>query len=370
MPGAFCARTAARNTCLKAWLPEGINTGTDLPRVLVVAPNWIGDALMCQPMLARLLQMRSDAVVDMLAPKWVLPVAQRMPEVSEAIESPFGHGEFDLRRRWRLGRTLAARNYDQAIVLPNTLKSALAPFFADIPLRSGYVGESRYGLLNILHRLDRKNPPPMVERYLALAGKPGEPLPEIPRTRLAASGVNLARTLAQLSLPAPSDARPVAVLCPGAEYGPAKRWPAEHYADLAVNLGEAGYSVWLMGSEADKGVAQSILGAAPGCAIDLCGKTDLASAIDLIAVAHVVISNDSGLMHIAAALERPLVALFGSSSPKHTPPRSEKARVEYLAIECSPCFARVCPLGHFRCMRELSPRRILAEALAAADRAH
>ncbi len=323
---------------------------------------------MCQPMLARLLQKRPDATIDLLAPRWVLPVAQRMPEVSEAIESPFGHGEFDLRGRWRTGRMLARRGYDHAIVLPNTLKSALAPFFAGIPLRAGYVGELRYGLLNILHKLDRGNPPPMVERYLALAGKPGEPLPAIPRTRLAASGANLARTLVQLSLPPPTDEHPVAVLCPGAEYGPAKRWPAEHYAGLAVKLGEAGFSVWVMGSQADKPVARAILAASPGCAVDLCGRTDLAGAIDLIGAAHVVVSNDSGLMHIAAALDRPLVALFGSSSPKHTPPRSAKARVQYLAIECSPCFARVCPLGHLRCLRELSPERIFGEALAAAGR--
>jgi len=324
---------------------------------------------MAQPLLARLLQKRPDAAIDLLAPKWVLPVAQRMPEVNEAIESPFGHGELGLRARWRLGRTLARRGYDQAIVLPNTFKSALAPFFADIRLRAGYVGESRYGLLNILHKLDRRNPPPMVERYLALAESPGAPLPEVPRTRLSASGANLARALAQLSLAPPSDDHPVAVLCPGAEYGPAKRWPAEHYGELATKLNEAGFSVWLMGSQADKPVAQAILDAHPGCAIDLCGKTDLGSAIDLIAVAHVVISNDSGLMHIAASLDRPLVALFGSSSPQHTPPRSEKARVEYLAIECSPCFARVCPLGHFRCMRDLTPARIFGEALAAAGRA-
>jgi len=321
---------------------------------------------MAQPMLARLRQIRPDVVIDMLAPRWVLPLAQRMPEVREAIESPFGHGEFGLRGRWTLGRSLAARGYAQAIVLPNTLKSALIPFFANIPLRSGYVGETRYGLLNILHKLDRKDPPPMVERYLALAGVPGEPLPMVPDTRLATSGANLARALAQLSLGPPSDKHPVAVLCPGAEYGPAKRWPAQYYADLAVKLGEAGFSVWIMGSQGDQAVAHAILEAKPGCAIDLCGKTDLASAIDLIAAARVVISNDSGLMHIAAALGRPQVALFGSSSPRHTPPRNANARVQYLAIECSPCFERNCPLGHLRCLRDLKPERIFGEALAAA----
>ncbi len=324
---------------------------------------------MAQPMLARLLQRRPDALIDVLAPAWVLPVAERMPEVSATIESPFAHGQLGLRERWRLGRGLAARNYVQAIVLPNTLKSALVPFFANIPLRAGYVGESRYGLINIVHKLSRTAPPPMAERYLALAGEPGAPLPEVPRTRLEASGANLARTLVDLSLAPPSDARPVAVLCPGAEYGPAKRWPAQYFAALAGMLGEAGFAVWLMGSKADQPVARAILEAGPGCATDLTGRTSLAGAIDLIAAAHVVVSNDSGLMHIAAALDRPLVALYGSSSPVHTPPRTDKARVQYLAIECSPCYERTCPLGHFRCMRELAPERIFAEALAASGRA-
>lgn len=331
---------------------------------------------MAQPLFARLLQKRPDLVIDVLAPGWVRPLLQRMPQVTDTIESPFGHGELNLRGRWRLGRSLARRGYAKAIVLPNTLKSALVPFFADIPLRVGYVGESRYGLLNILHKLNRNSPPPMAARYLALAEPRDEPPPAslsaplygLARTRLSVSGSNLAITLARLSLAPPSDARPVAVLCPGAEFGPAKRWPAEHYADLAARLGTAGFSVWLMGSAADAPVGAAILAARPGCAVNLCGQTDLASAIDLMAVAHVVISNDSGLMHVAAALDRPLVALFGSSSPLHTPPATDRARVQYLALDCSPCYARDCPLGHFRCMRELSPSKVFDETLAAAGR--
>ncbi len=322
---------------------------------------------MCQPLLARLRQQQPNLEIDVLAPKWVLPVVERMAEVSGTIESPFDHGDLDLRGRWRLGRLLASKRYERAIVLPNTLKSALAPFFAGIPIRAGYVGESRYGLLNVLHRLDHTNPPPMLERYLALAGAPGEPVPDPLPTRLDPSEENLARALAVLSLPKPSEDQPVAILCPGAEYGSAKRWPAVYYADLALRLKASGFAVWLMGSQSDKPVTEAILQAKPGCAIDLTGKTDLATAIDLISVASVVISNDSGLMHVAAALDRPLVALFGSSSPAHTPPRSTKARVQYLAIECSPCYARECPLGHFRCMRELAPERIFREALAAAS---
>lgn len=334
---------------------------------------------MAQPLLARLLQKRADLVIDVLAPKWVLPLLERMPEVSETIESPFRHGELNLRGRWGLGRSLASRGYAKAVVLPNTLKSALIPFFADIPLRVGYLGESRYGLLNIRHKLDRSNPPPMVQRYLALADAPGASAtldasiatPTAPgprRARLSVSGANLAQALTRLALAPPSDARPVAVLCPGAEFGPAKRWPPGYYAELAAGLVAAGFTVWLMGSAADSAAAEAILAARPGCAVNLCGKTDLGSAIDLMAVAHVVVSNDSGLMHVAAALERPLVALFGSSSPRHTPPSSVDARIQYLALECSPCFARECPLGHFRCMRELIPGHILAVALAAAGR--
>lgn len=327
---------------------------------------------MAQPLLARLRDKRAGLAIDVLAPAWVLPLLSRMPEVSDTIESPFAHGEFNLRGRWRLGRSLAARGYGEAFVLPNTMKSALIPFFADIPLRVGYVGETRYGLLNVLHRQPRGEPLPMVSRYLALADAPGAgpdaaAPPQLPtRARLEVSGANLASALARLSLAPPSDARPVAVLCPGAEFGPAKRWPAEYYAELAAGLQAAGYAVWIMGSATDSAAGDAILKARPGCAINLCGRTDLASAIDLMAVAHVVISNDSGLMHVAAALARPLVALFGSSSPQHTPPASANARVQYLALECSPCFARTCPLGHFRCMRELEPQRILAEALAAA----
>lgn len=344
-----------------------------MTRILVVAPNWIGDALMAQALLARLHQRLPGVIIDVLAPRWVLPLLERMPEVAEAIESPFGHGELRLRERWRLGRSLAKRGYAKAIVLPNTLKSALLPFFADIPLRAGYVGESRYGLLNVLHRLPKKAPPPMVERYLALADVPGAPLPALPRTTLTVSGTHLARTLAALDLAPPSDARPVAALCPGAEYGPAKRWPAEHFAELAQALGGRGYAVWILGSGADRPVGEAILAARPGLAAhtrNLCGQTDLGAAIDLLAVSQVVISNDSGLMHVAAALDRPLVALFGSSSPAHTPPRppegSQRTRIQYLALDCSPCFQRECPLGHFRCMRELSPQRVFEEALAAA----
>jgi heptosyltransferase-2 len=301
-----------------------------LPRILVVAPNWIGDALMAQPLLARL-----HGEIDVIAPAWVAPVMRRMPEVSDVIAAPFRHGPLQLRERWALGRTLKRKGYAQAFVLPNSWKSALVPFFAGIPRRTGYVGEARYGLLNDLRKAPEA---PMSEHYAGLGGD--GPLTQ-PRLRVSPEEVEQAKR--KFGIPAR-----YAVLCPGAEYGPAKRWP--YFADLSRKLS---LPAVVLGSAKDRETSGGISGT------DLTGKTTLDEAMALIAGADVVVSNDSGLMHVAAALGRPQVALFGSSSPVHTPPASPAARVLWLHIECSPCYQRECPLGHFRCMKEMGVEMIL-----------
>ena len=338
-----------------------------MPKILIVAPNWIGDALLAQPLLARLGTVRAGAVIDALAPGWTAPVLRRMPEIGEVIEAPFAHGVLKLRERWRLASMVRARAYDEAIVLPNTLKSALIPFFAGIPVRTGFVGELRYGLLNRAHRLDETAQPLMAERYAQLAEAPGAPVPKpLPGTRLRVDPDNLSRELSRLGL---TRSKPVAALCPGAEYGPAKRWPARHFAELAITLAARGCAVWLFGSGKDSEIGEQIVHLSGGAAANLCGRTDLASAIDLLSLAEVVVSNDSGLMHVAAAVGRPVVALYGSSSPGHTPPLSRAARLVSIGIECSPCYARECPLGHFKCMNDLVPRRVLEEIAAVEARA-
>jgi heptosyltransferase-2 len=320
-----------------------------MPRILVVAPNWIGDALMAQPLLARLREKLPGVRIDALAPAWVASVMRRMPEVSEVIETPFQHGPLELRARWRLGRSLRGRRYDQAIVLPNSWKSGLVPFFADIPIRSGYIGESRYGLLNLKYRHKAKDRPPMALHYARLSEKPGtaprEPLPE-PRLKVDAAAARA--TVTRFAI-----VGDYAVFCPGAEYGPAKRWP--YFAELSSRLN---LPVVILGSARDREAAGSLAGK------NLVGKTTLDEAIELISCAEFVVTNDSGLMHVAAAVGTPQVALFGSSSPRHTPPLSAHARVLWLGIECSPCYARECPLGHFRCMRELAADRVLDEIAA------
>ncbi|HEY5899798.1 MAG TPA: lipopolysaccharide heptosyltransferase II [Burkholderiales bacterium] len=314
-----------------------------MPRILVVAPNWIGDALMAQPLLARLKKERPGVKLDILAPEWVAPVARRMPEVDDVITAAFRHGALQFGSRWRLGRSLRARGYREAIVLPNSWKAALVPFFAGIALRRGYVGESRYGLLNSLHR---RRDEPMREHYARLSQAPGGTLVgALVEPRLNVDPARVAATQARFGV----QGRYVA-LCPGAEYGPAKRWP--YFAELAARLD---LPAVVLGSKNDAPAAAGLGGK------NLVGQTTLDEAMDLIAGAEAVVSNDSGLMHVAAALGRPLVALFGSSSPEKTPPLSTRARVLWLKPECSPCFERECPLGHFRCMRELSVERVLEE---------
>lgn len=331
-------------------------------RFLIVAPNWIGDALLAQPLLARLHRRLPGLIIDVLAPPWTAPVLARMPEVSEIIHAPFAHGELKLKERWRLGRSLRERGYREAIVLPNSFKSALIPFFADIHLRAGFVGESRYGLLNVLHKLDREDLPLMAERYAQLAEMPGEAVVRpLEAVRLRVDEANQLITMARLGL---TRGQPIVVFCPGAEYGPAKRWPAAHFAALARLLAARGMQVWLIGSAKDEPVGAEIARLSEGAARNLCGRTDLAAAIDLIAAADLVVSNDSGLMHVAAATGRPLVAIYGSSDSRHTPPLAppQQARlVELAGLACRPCFKRVCPLGHFRCMNDITPEQVLRD---------
>ena len=332
-------------------------------KALIVAPAWIGDAVMAQPLFVRLQQYTPGLEIDALAPRWVAPVLQRMPQISKVIDNPFAHGELALGARYRLAREIAKRGYQRAYVLPNSAKSALIPWFATIPERIGFTGEARYGLLNRRHALDEVALPQMSERFAQLAEAPGASLPRpLPLPRLASSGEQQAQTRQTLGVAA---AEKVAVFCPGAEYGVAKRWPARHFATLADELGRRGYAVWLLGSPKDRPVGDEIVQrSSAGAPINLCGSTALAQAIDLIAAADVVVCNDSGLMHVAAALDRPLVAVYGSSSPGFTPPLSPRAQIISLNLPCSPCFKRDCPLGHLDCLNQLEPTRVLAACLA------
>jgi heptosyltransferase-2 len=324
-------------------------------KTLVVAPSWIGDAILSHPLLMRLKEADPQGTIDILGPAWVLPVYRRMPEVAGTQTLPFGHGELKLAERRRFARSLPP--YDRAVVLPNTLKSALIPWHAGIPVRTGWRGEMRYGLLNDLRVLDEAALPLIAERYAALGQARGEALRRpLREPRLTVDAAARAAAVARLGL---VTAKPIAAFAPGAEYGAAKRWPARHFATLARELVARGHTVWLFGSPKDAEVTAEIRRLAGGACVDLAGKTTLEEAIDLMSLAARVVSNDSGLMHVAAALDRPMAALFGSSSPAHTPPLSGNARVISLKLACSPCFARTCPLGHTNCLEHLEPADVL-----------
>ena len=326
--------------------------------ILIVGPSWVGDTVISQSLLKLLAQQNPAAKIDYLAPPWTLPLLARMPEVRSGINNPFGHGAFRLGERRALGKTLGAGHYDHALVLPNSWKSALVPWFAGIPLRTGFRGEARWGLLNDLRELDAQALPQMVQRFAALALPAGTALPSsLPMPALQSTDTQQQTLLAQLGL---ASNKPAVAFCPGAEYGPAKRWPEAHFSALARLLAARGCAVWLIGSPKDHAVAETIAQGAPGACINLCGKTDIAEATDLLAASRLVVTNDSGLMHVAAAVGRPVIALYGSSSPQFTPPLSADARILTLDIECSPCFKRECPLGHFKCLNDLSPERVFA----------
>ena len=327
---------------------------------LIIAPQWIGDAVMTEPLLRRLHARGERLTVGALP--WVAPVYRAMPQVAEVIEFPFAHGGLQLKARRSLARQIEGR-FDTAYVLPNSLKSALLPFLASIPKRIGYLGEARVGLLT--HRL--KNPPkdkrpPMVAFYSALSGAT-DVAADRPRLRLDAAQCDA--TLSALALQRAA----YYVLVPGAEYGPAKRWPAGHFAELAQSLP---LPVLLLGSGKEAALCEEIAALAnaaqPGRCRSLAGKTGLLEAFCVIAAAKTVVSNDTGLMHVAAALDVPQVALFGSSSPLHTPPLSDQAQVVWLKhdaayqppLDCAPCFARDCPLGHTRCLRDITAARVRA----------
>ena len=307
---------------------------------------------MTEPLLRRL-QARGERITVGALP-WVAPVYRAMPQVAEVIEFPFAHGGLQFKARRSIAQRIAGQ-FDNAYILPNSLKSALLPFLASIPRRIGYLGEVRVGLLT--HRLKNpKNKPSMVMFYSALSG---ESQLENDRPTLHLNAADIEKALRTVGLQQGG----YVVFAPGAEYGEAKRWPARRFSELAAQLD---LPVVLLGSGKEAALCEEVAASVNvgnvQKVIDLAGKTSLAEALCLIAGSQSAVTNDSGLMHVAAAFSVPQVAIFGSSSPLHTPPLNQKARVLWLKneasyqppLDCAPCFERECPLGHLRCLNDIS----------------
>jgi heptosyltransferase-2 len=338
-----------------------------MKKILIVGPSWVGDMVMSQSLYITLKQLHPDSIIDVLAPAWCKPVLERMPEVNSALEMPIGHGEFNFSQRRKMGIQLRNKQYDEAYICPNSAKSALIPFFAKIPKRIGWRGEWRYGLLNDL-RPNKKSFQYMVERYVALAYPKSEMvnssslggLENLARPKLTIDTALQQQTLTKFAL---DISAPVIGLCPGAEFGPAKKWPEKSYAEVAEHAAKNGKQVWLFGSQKDIETCEIIKSHVSTEYQDklhiLAGQTSLIEAVDLLAACQTVVSNDSGLMHVAAAVGCHVIGVYGSTSPKYTPPLADKLDIVSIDLECRPCFKRECPLGHLKCLKELNSESVV-----------
>jgi len=325
-----------------------------ITKILIIGPSWIGDMVMAQSLFKALKEKNPNVSIDVLALAWTKPLLERMPEVNKAIPMPISHGVFGWNMRKQIGHGLRKEHYDQAIVLPNSWKSALIPWFANIPIRTGWRGEMRFGLLNDIRTLDKETVPMMVQRYVSLAYPKSQAhiAPPYPIPLMVGEVVSPEFQIEQ------DEEQSRLIFCPGAEFGPAKQWPSTHFADLASTYLEQGWQLLILGSEADKNISEEIIKAIPSkyqtAIFNLCGKTKLSDAIDLLGTADLIVSNDSGLMHVSAALQKNLTAIYGPTSPNFTPPLASNSHIVQLDVECGPCFQKTCPKGHHKCMLDLT----------------
>ena len=329
-------------------------------KILIIGPAWIGDMVMAQSLFLLLKQRSPSAHLDVLAPARTMGLLSRMPEVRQAIEAPFLHLKFEFWKHYSLARQLRQQNYDQVIILPNSFKSAISPWLAGIKIRTGWLGESRYFALNDIRHLNKSQYPMMIERFMGLGLAPNQPIPKpYPYPQLSISPDPI-KTLHKNKSRLFTPNTPILAMCIGAEFGPAKRWPAAYFAEVANHQIKSGWHVWLIGSIKDSPIAREIMQLTHQRCEDLTGQYELTEIIDVLALTTGVLTNDTGLMHIAAAINKPTIVLYGSTSPVFTPPLSPKAISLKLNLPCQPCFKRECRFEHYRCLTELTPSRILS----------
>ena len=325
-------------------------------RILIIAPSWVGDLIMAQPLLSILKKQHPSALIDVMAPRWCFPLLHRMKEVNEAMVSPFQHGKLVFFERYRMGRRLINSAYQKAYILPNSFKSALVPYFAKIPQRIGWRGEGRYGLLNDLRILDPEKYVRMVDRFMALAYSVGEKIGNMERfyPTLQINDAERQQTIKKFHLTS-EPLKPVVVMCPGAAGGIGKCWPAKHYAQVADEMSLAGKQVWVLGSESDRPLSEVMEKNCQHEVHNFVGQTTLSECIDLLSFASVIISNDSGLLHVSAALDKPIVGIYGPTSPYHAPPLCDKLSI----VSCYEPSMTKQDLNSQKIITQITPRRVL-----------
>lgn len=330
-------------------------------KILIIGPAWVGDMVMVQSLFMALKDQNQENIIDVLAPHWSAPVLARMPEVRKAVQVDLPHGQLLLLRRLKLGKKLRGC-YDQAIICPRSFKSALIPFFAKIPQRTAYRGEMRYGIVNDMRPLDKDLTYKAVDKYVGL-GNEAPTFAQISQYRFPSLSIDFEKRQIAAQKIGIDENEPFAALMPGAEFGPSKRWPTAHFGAIASKFKKDGFNVYIFGSPKDHKIGEEIVEHSNHSAQNLCGQTSLEDVIDLLSLAKVAITNDSGLMHIAAAVGRPVVAIYGAITPRYTPPLTSSSEIQYLNLECSPCWKKECPFGHYNCLKDIEVGEVYLSAL-------
>jgi heptosyltransferase-2 len=333
-------------------------------QILIIGPSWVGDMVMAQALFKQLRLRNPDVQIDVIAPGWSEGILSRMPEIRRSFSINAGHGELALAARSELGRLLRNKGYDQAITMPRSWKSALIPWVARIPVRTGFRGEWRFGLLNDIRTLDKKKLDQTVKRFVSLGIPADASLPDMPAPALQTDEANKQRLREKFGLDPSGNA---IAMMPGAAFGPAKMWPTEYFAELARMLVADGHQIWVMGSDKETGLGEQIRSAASDEVINLCGKTSLADTPDLFAMTKATVTNDSGLMHIAAAAGSHVVTIYGATGPEFTPPLTDNKTIHFLRLDCSPCYKRECPLKHLNCLKNISPDTVASSLIPLVD---
>jgi len=325
-------------------------------KILVIGPAWVGDMVMVQSVFIALKQQNPSNIIDVVAPAWSAPVLARMPEVRRVIKVDLQHGKLQFRQRYQVGKSLRGE-YDRAFILPRTFKSALIPYFAKIPQRTAYRGEMRYGIVNDMRTLDTSLTYKAVEKYLQLVAT-NEQRAQAPKIHFPRLEVDLEKRKQVAEKYSVDMTKPIIAFMPGAEFGPSKQWPGKYFGELAMRFKQQGYGVYVFGSPKDMQIAQEIVKSSKGDAINLCGQTTLEEVVDLLSLVQIAVTNDSGLMHIAAAVDKPVVAIYGAITPEYTPPLTDKKEIQYLGLECSPCWKKQCPYGHYNCLNNIEVDKV------------
>ena len=331
-------------------------------KFLIISPSWVGDMIMAQSLFKNLKEQYPNCIIHVLAPKSSLALTTFMPEVSKAILGDFKHNKFNFFKRIKLGKCLRKNNYTHAIVLPNSWKSSIVPFAAGISIRRGWLGEQRYLLLNQYKKLNKNLFPLMIDRFNALTTSkfnasidPRNLYPEFIIPNDVTTNIIKKFNINNLQ-------EKIITICPGAEFGPAKKWPSQYFAQFTNFYIKQGFRVWILGGPNDIETSKEILKEVNNLnqIEDYTGKTTLIEAIALLNLSKAILSNDSGLMHAASALKKKVLVIYGSTSNKFTPPLSQSAEIIYNEdINCRPCFKRVCPLEHTNCLRDLNPSLVI-----------